>query len=59
MYSRLPSSTFKLLKSQEHWWYFHSAHMGDNSKVHDIEHPLGDFIDALKEEYYPIGNYDD
>jgi hypothetical protein len=55
--------TFVLLKSLPHvraWWEGYWERYTQMNLHHSGENPLGwTFVDSLKEEFYPIGNYDD
>lgn len=55
--------TFSLLKSIPHvraWWEGYSErYTVDESTLFGRECTWETFVDALKEEFYPVGNYDD
>jgi hypothetical protein len=55
--------TFTLLKSLPHvraWWEgYGERYTIDESTLFGREPTWAAFVDALKEEFYPIGNYDD
>jgi hypothetical protein len=55
--------TFVLLKSLPHvrsWWEGYWERYTVVNLHHSGENPLGQaFVDSLKEEFYPVGNYDD
>jgi hypothetical protein len=52
-----------LLKSLPHvkyWWdTYYVQHVEDESEAFGTEPTWVAFVDALKEEFYPVGNYDD
>jgi hypothetical protein len=55
--------TFALLKALphvKHWWenYWEKISRED-SGIYGIEPTWDFFVDAVKEQYYPVGNYDD
>jgi hypothetical protein len=55
--------TFALLKSLPHvraWWEgYWERYTVDESTLFGREPTWAAFVDALKEEFYPVGNYDD
>jgi hypothetical protein len=55
--------TFTLLKSLPHvraWWEgYWERYTVDESTLFGREPTWEAFVDALKEEFYPVGNYDD
>jgi hypothetical protein len=59
----LKKNTFVLLKALPHvkyWWETYcEQHFGDESAIFGPKPTWVDFVDALKEQYYPVGNYDD
>jgi hypothetical protein len=62
-FSNSEKITFTLLKDLPHvryWWETYcEKHVGDESAIFGPEPTWVDFVDALKEKYYPVGNYDD
>jgi hypothetical protein len=55
--------TFALLKSLphvKHWWetYWEKISI-EESGIYGVEPTWYFFVDVIKEQYYPIGNYDD
>jgi hypothetical protein len=62
-FSNSEKITFVLLKSLPHvryWWETYcEQHVEDESTIFGPEPTWVDFFDALKEKYYPVGNYDD
>ena len=55
--------TFTLFKSLPHvrsWWEgYWERYTTDESTLFGREPTWAAFVDALKEEFYPVGNYDD
>jgi hypothetical protein len=62
-FSNSEKITFVLLKSLPHvryWWEtYYEKHVKDESTIFGPEPTWVDFVDSLKEKYYPVGNYDD
>jgi hypothetical protein len=62
-FSNSEKITFVLLKSLPHvrdWWETYcEQHVRDESAIFGPKPTWVDFVDSLKEKYYPIGNYDD
>jgi hypothetical protein len=55
--------TFALLKALphvKHWWetYWEKSST-EESGIYGVEPTWDFFVDAVKEQYYPVGNYDD
>ena len=55
--------TFALLKAVPHvqnWWgTYCEQNLSDESEMFETIPTWASFIDAVKEQYYPVGNYDD
>jgi hypothetical protein len=55
--------TFALLKDLphvKHWWETYSEQsFTEESGIYGVEPTWDFFVDAIKEQYYPIGNYED
>jgi hypothetical protein len=55
--------TFTLLKALphvKHWWETYWEKIStEESGIYGVEPTWDFFVDAVKEQYYPIGNYDD
>jgi hypothetical protein len=55
--------TFALLKSLphvKHWWENYLEKIStEGSRIYGAEPTWDFFVDVVKEQYYPIGNYDD
>jgi hypothetical protein len=55
--------TFALLKYHPHVRYwceiYYEKHVGDEYEIPRSETSWEAFVDAIKEKYYPVGNYDD
>jgi hypothetical protein len=62
-FSNSEKITFVLLKALPHvkyWWETYcEKHVKDESAIFGPGPTWVDFVDALKEKYYPVGNYDD
>jgi hypothetical protein len=62
-FSNSEKITFTLLKSLPHvrdWWETYcEKHVEDESAIFGPGPTWETFVDALKEQYYPVGNYDD
>jgi hypothetical protein len=62
-FSNSEKITFELLKVITHvkycWENYYEQHVGDESAIFEPKSTWETFVDALKEQYYPIGNYDD
>jgi hypothetical protein len=62
-FSNSEKITFALLKALPHvrdWWETYcEKHVEDESAIFGPGPTWEDFVDALKEQYYPVGNYDD
>jgi hypothetical protein len=62
-FSNREKITFALLKSLPHvrdWWETYcEQHVRDESTIFGPDLTWMDFFDALKEKYYPVGNYND
>jgi len=55
--------TFALLKSLprvKHWWEtYWEKDSTEESGIYGVEPTWDFFVDAVKEQYYPVGNYED
>jgi hypothetical protein len=55
--------TFALLKSPphvKHWWENYWEKIStEESGIYGVEPTWDFFVDAVKEQYYPVGNYED
>jgi hypothetical protein len=54
--------TFTLLKALmyvKHWWETYFKKISIESRMFKVEPTWEYFIDVVKEQYYPIGNYED
>ena len=55
--------TFALLKSLPHvkdWWDgYCERHEKEDAEIFETEPTWASFVDAVKEEFYPVRNYDD
>jgi hypothetical protein len=55
--------TFTLLKDLphvKHWWEIYWEKIStEESRIYAFEPTCDFFVDAVKEQYYPVGNYDD
>jgi hypothetical protein len=55
--------TFALLKALphfKHWWKtYWEKNSIEESRIYGVEPTWEFFVDVVKEQYYPIGNYDD
>ena len=55
--------TFVLLKAVPHvqnWWgTYCEQNSSDESRMFETNPTWASFIDAVREQYYPVGNYDD
>jgi hypothetical protein len=62
-FSNSEKITFALFKSLPHvknWWEnYYEKHTKDESAIFGPRPTWVDFVDSLKDQYYPIGNYDD
>jgi hypothetical protein len=62
-FSNSKKITFVLLKALPHvidWWdTYCEQHVEDESRIFGLGHTWVAFVDALKEQYYPVGSYDD
>jgi hypothetical protein len=62
-FSNSEKITFTLLKALPHvryWWETYcEKHVEDESAIFYQGPTWATFVDAFKEQYYPIGNYDD
>jgi hypothetical protein len=62
-FSNSEKITFALLKALPHvrdWWETYcEKHVEDESVIFGPGPTWVDFVDALKEQYYPVGSYDD
>jgi hypothetical protein len=62
-FSNSEKLTFMLLKALPHviyWWETYcEKHVEDEFEIFGLGPTLEDFVDALKDKYYPIGNNDD
>jgi hypothetical protein len=50
----------KALPHVKHWWetYWEKSSI-EESGIYGVEPTWDFFVDAVKEQYYPVGNYDD
>jgi hypothetical protein len=57
------NTTFALLKALphvKHWWEtYREQNSTEESGIFGVEPTWDFFMDAVKEQYYPVGNYDD
>jgi hypothetical protein len=62
-FSNSEKITFVFLKALPHvkdWWETYcEQHVEDESRIFGLGPTWVDFVDALKEKYYPVGSYDD
>ena len=61
-FSDMEKITFSLVKEVPHvqnWWgNYLEKNSSDDSGMFDTNPTWFSFVDAIKEQYYPIGNYD-
>jgi hypothetical protein len=57
---KITFSLLKYLSHVKHWWetYWEQSST-EESGIYGAEHTWDFFVDAVKEQYYPIGNYED
>jgi hypothetical protein len=62
-FSNMEKITFSLLKALphvKHWWENYWEKISrEESGIYGAEPTWGFFVDAVKEQYYPVGNYED
>jgi hypothetical protein len=62
-FSNRENITFTLLKALphvKHWWETYWEKIStEESGIYGVEPTWDFFVDAVKEQYYPVGNYDD
>jgi hypothetical protein len=62
-FSNKENITFVLLKALshvKHWWENYLEHSSiEESEIYVVDPTWDFFVDVVKEQYYPIGNYED
>jgi hypothetical protein len=57
---KITFTLFKALPHVKHWWetYWEQSST-EESRIYEVEHTWDFFVDVVKEQYYPVGNYED